>query len=116
MSNHLKKYLHCFLKIKKNEQQVEFRISKELILTKVSKDLTLFDITHVGNKLIYIMLDKDGKKRYIIKKIKMPIYIKYGNYQDCNYITDKVDLVAYVNAYEKSKITSILYRKLQNKI
>jgi uracil-DNA glycosylase family 4 len=103
-------------KMKEKEKDVEFRIPKELILTKISKDLTLFDITHSGNKLIYIMLDKDGKKRYIIKKIKIPIYIKYGNYQDCNYITDKVDLVAYVNTYEKAKISSTLYQKLQRHI
>jgi hypothetical protein len=102
--------------MKEKEKDIEFRIPKELILTKISKDLTLFDITHSGNKLIYIMLDKDGKKRYIIKKIKIPIYIKYGNYQDCNYITDKVDLVAYVNTYEKAKISSTLYQKLQRHI
>ncbi len=102
--------------ISKNKSSIKFKIPKELILTKLSDDLTLFDITHVNNKLIYIMIDKDGKKRYIIKDIKIPIYIKYGNYQHCNYVTSKVDLVAYVNTFEKSKISSKLYQKLQKYI
>lgn len=79
---------------------------------KFREDLTLFDIKILENKVIYIMINKEGKKEYITEEISYPIYIKNGSYQSCQYIDDDVDSYAIITEKEKNE----LVRTLRNNI
>ena len=94
----------------------DFNIPPEKTLTKFSPDLTLFDISIVNDKIIYIMIDKNGVKKYIIKDYIFPIYIKYGDYKDCHYIETNVECVANLTAKEKRQLRSKLYHNLTKTI
>jgi hypothetical protein len=87
-----------------------------LVSNKPITDFTLFDIQIIGNKVIYIVLDKDNNKEYIVNEFNIPIHIKYGNFKDCSFISDKVDFIAYVNAYEKRSIQDKLLQNLKSNI
>ena len=87
-----------------------------LISDKIINNYTLFDIQIIGNKVVYIVLDSNNNKEYIVNEFNFPIYIKYGNFKECNYISDKVDFVAYVSAYEKRSIQDKLLLNLKSNI
>ena len=93
-------------------QESRFNIPEESILTRFSPDLTLFDITIVNNKLIYILVDSNGKKRYVIEDFKFPVFVKQGNYKDCAYIEENVDYVAYLDSSQKEKLQRTLYSQM----
>lgn len=96
---------------------VEAESDKNLLITnKNISNFTLFDIQIIGNKVIYIVLDKDNNKQYIINEFNFPIHIKYGNFKECSYISDKVDFIAYVNSYEKRGIQDKLLQNLKSEI
>ena len=94
----------------------EVKDNNLLVVNKNINNYTLFDIQIIGNKIIYIVLDKDNNKEYIVNEFNFPINIKYGNFKECSYITDKVDFVAYVNAYEKRAIQDKLLANLKSNI
>jgi len=93
-------------------QQQEFSIPEDALLSRFSPDLTLFDVSIVGDKVIYIMIDDQGRKRYIIQDFVFPIYIKQGQYKDCKYIEDEVDFVANLNNQQKEKLQRMLYSQM----
>ncbi|RLA79075.1 MAG: hypothetical protein DRG78_13660 [Epsilonproteobacteria bacterium] len=66
--------------------------------------LTLFDIKTVYDKLIYIYIDPTGKKVYVNEEIKFPIFIKYGDYSECDYFITDIDGVCIVDSKQKNKL------------
>lgn len=57
----------------------------------IGKDWILFDIKRMGNKVLMIFTDGNGKKRYVAEDIKIKSFIKSGSYSDCDIITNVVD-------------------------
>jgi DNA polymerase len=78
----------------------------------MTSDMTLFDIKQDKNKAIYIMCDGQGKKHYITKDISIPIYIKRGNYMDCDYIETSVDEKWDINFSQRQMIMSSISSQL----
>ncbi|MEM4385967.1 MAG: uracil-DNA glycosylase family protein [Candidatus Anstonellales archaeon] len=51
----------------------------------------LFDIRRMGNKILMIFTDENGKKRYVTEDIKIKSFLRSGSYKDCDIITDNID-------------------------
>lgn len=79
------------------------------IITRFTKDLTLFDIKLINEKVIYIMKDEKGHKKYLIETFNMPVYIKSGEYKDCHLIESDVEYVCLLTNENRSKLTKMLY-------
>jgi len=84
-------------------------IPPEKIITRFTKELSLFDIKIINEKVIYIMKDIKGCKKYLINDFQMPIYLKSGKYKDCHIIENNVDAVCIITAEERIKLNKILY-------
>jgi hypothetical protein len=81
------------------------------------KEYTLFDIKIIENKILYILINKSGDKKYITEDISYPVYIKQGKYSDCAFMIDSdPDLVVYLTQQQKLYLNNILNKKMQNKI
>ncbi len=79
----------------------------------ISDTMTLFDVKHINNKIIYIFFDSETQeKKYIIDDIKFPVYIKKGQYRECDYITNKVDAFIEINEEQRSKLMYTLRSNL----
>lgn len=104
--------------IKKNAenptQVSDYNLSPESIVTKMTSDLTVFDVKELKDKLVYILKDKDGNKKYYFEPIRIPVYIKLGEYKDCNFITTEMDQVAYLNSYQLSQLNKKIYADMQS--
>lgn len=83
---------------------------------KENPNLTLFDIKIVKNNVLYIFCDENGQKQYFIEEVKFPVYIKYGNYRQCDYIEKNVDEVSYLNVNEKATLNGQMIRRLSQTI
>lgn len=97
------------LKIVKTET---INIDESRIITKLTNDLTLFDIKQFGDKIVYIMVDVHGTKKYLINSIQYPVYIKNGTYPECISFTNKVDGVVYCTDEQRKFLNSQLYRDI----
>lgn len=77
------------------------------------ENCTLFDVKILKDVLLYILIDNNtNEKKYIKRPFSFPVYVKNGQYQDCEYITNKCDFVTYLTEKERS----ILYNTLNKKI
>ena len=94
---------------------VKFSIPKDAIITQFDKSLTLFDVQVIGENVVYIMADPNGNKKYLLEPVQFPVHLKYGNYTDCEYISDKVDNVVYLTAQERKLLNQKMYYDLRNK-
>ena len=83
------------------------------IVTRITPNLTLFDIQRIRNQIIYIFINDIGEKRYLLKDINFPVHIKNGIYKDCDYIENQFDHVVYLNDFQKRNLTGILRRKME---
>ena len=86
-----------------------FNIDPDLIVNKITNDYTILDVKTFKNKLIYILKDKNNIKRYYFEDFNIPVYIKYGQYKQCNYFTEEVDAVCYVTSDEMEQLNRKLY-------
>jgi len=84
-------------------------ISKDKIVTRFTKELTLFDIKIIDEQVIYIMKDINGQKKYLIEKFQMPIYLKSGVYKDCHIIENHIEAICIISALDRIKLNKILY-------
>lgn len=94
------------------QKESSVRLKEDQIATNFSSSLTLFDVKIFNNQIVYILKDEEGKKKYKFENIKMPIYIKSGEYQTCPFITENVDNVAYINEDQKQILSRKLYHNM----
>lgn len=99
-----------------NNINCNYDIPQENIITKLNNNYTLIDIKELNNQLIYIMKDENGNKKYYIEEAKVPVYIKFGNYKQCNMITNDVDQVVYLNLFELAQLNKKLYQDMNSLI
>lgn len=90
------------------------RLSDDQIVTNFSTSLTLFDTKIFNGQIVYILKDSDGKKKYKFEPIKLPVYIKTGEYPNCPFITENVDNVVYLTEEQKQNLTRKLYHDMSN--
>jgi len=106
----------------RNEQQrqTEFgddiRIDPSKIITRITNDLTLFDIQTLNEKIIYIFKNGKNQKRYVIENIKIPIYIKNGTYSQCLNVDSNMDGVCYVTAKQRQYLNKTLFSAAQKQL
>lgn len=99
-------------KMVQNIDTTKLSIPDEKIITKITNDLTLFDVKQLGDKIVYIMIDKRGVKKYLVKTINFPVFVKKGNYSDCINFPDTVDAVLMCSEQDRKNLNSILYREI----
>jgi len=87
-------------------------IPEDKIITKITNDLTLFDVKQLGDKVVYIMLDRRGIKKYLVETINFPVFVKKGNYSDCVNFPDSVDAVLMCTEQDRKTLNSKLYREI----
>jgi len=90
----------------------QFNIPEQQKINSITNDLTLFDVKVIKDKVIMIMLDKQGRKKYFVQPINFPVYIKKGSYSECINFTDKMDGVIFCTEEERQSLNSKLYREI----
>jgi len=94
---------------KTNTPSIQYNIPSENIIDDPDSSLTYLDsITLEYDNIVHVYLDKDGIKKYIFDKIKIPIYIKNSEFNDRELLTNHVDSVFYVNKNQKYNLTKTL--------
>lgn len=91
----------------------EFNIDPSKIITKITSDYTILDVKQINNKQIFMFKDKSNVKRYYIQDIKVPVYIKFGDYKHCKFITDEMDQVVYLTAAQLEQLNKKLYSDMK---
>jgi len=90
----------------------DFNINPNQIITTLTNDLTLFDVKTIKDKVIMIMLDKHGMKKYLIQPIQVPVYIKSGTYKECINFSSNMNGVIICSEQERQLLNSKLYREI----
>lgn len=81
------------------------------------KNYTLFDIKIVNEQVLYILIENGtGNKKYISENISFPVYIKKGNFRQCDYFVDDCDFVTYLSNQQKMNLSQQMKRKLSNEV
>jgi len=102
-------------KIIKIEEQIvqqnynNINIPENKIISRFTTDLTLFDIRIINEKVVYIMKDTTGNKKYLIDDFQVPIYLKSGIYKDCHIIEREMDCISILSNEERTKLSKLLY-------
>lgn len=116
---HLNK-LNDFLKKYSNEKIKKNNINKSIFenanLDLNIKDYTLFDIKIINDKVLYILLDLNGNKKYLVEDISFPVYIKFGQYNDCDlflFENNKLNTV-YLTLKQKQQLEFMLEKKMSS--
>jgi len=90
----------------------DFNIPEHQIIKTLTNDLTLFDVKPIKDKVIIIMLDKHGVKKYLIQPIQVPIYIKSGSYKECINFSSDMNGIIFCSEQERQLLNSKLYREI----
>lgn len=116
----LKEFLTKYNKEKINRINMEKGLVKSDSFKNINSSLnkyTLFDIKIIEEKILYILIDDKGSKKYITEDISYPVYIKQGKYSDCSFMLDtEPDLVVYLTNQQKIYLNNILNKKLHRNI
>lgn len=81
------------------------------------QNYTLFDIKIVNEQLLYILIENGtGNKKYISENISFPVYIKKGNFRQCDYFVDDTEYVTYLSNQQKMNLQQQMRRKLANEV
>jgi uracil-DNA glycosylase family 4 len=94
-----------------------FTIPEDKIVKNVNENYTLFDIQIMNEKVIYILIDQNGEKKYLFgEQVQFPVYFKSGKYNDCKYIEDMgtIEAIAYLTKEEREQLNRKLYYNLKN--
>lgn len=91
------------------DADILINIPPEKLITRFAKDLTLFDIKIINEQVIYIMKNTEGQKLYLCEKISLPIYLKQGQYKDCHFIEENIDMVCLLTNEDRLKLNKSLY-------
>jgi hypothetical protein len=103
--------LHELISSSKSKEIVNnVEIPEELRMNRIEKGWILWDTQIINNEFVLYTFThhKTMEKKYDRCEIEYPIYIKHGNFKDCDYITSQVDDVIYVNAQEKAELSKQL--------
>lgn len=87
---------------------LEYSISPDKIISRIDENHTLLDIRILGERVIFIVKDVNGKKKYYFEDVRVPIYIKSGQYHECPAISSSVDTMIVLSAEEKDKLSKSL--------
>jgi len=103
------------------DNQIEEDIQFDNLLTKLPSTVLppgciLFDIQIIKGNVIYIIVDSNGKKQYINNTITYPIHIKKGKFNECEFIDDEMDFIAYLSMNEKQILSQKLNDNLKKQI
>jgi len=69
---------------------------------------TLFNIEIFNDQIIYILIDKNGDKKYIVEKVVFPVYVKLGQYSECEYIQNIIDYQVDLTLKQKQQLSAKL--------
>jgi len=95
---------------------IKNNIIKSKIIDRLTNDLTLFDIKVLENKVLYILKDSNGRKLYHIQDFSIPIFIKSGQYKDCEYITTDIEAKIDLDYKQREKLLKqFFYNKRDQK-
>lgn len=115
----LREYLATGVARSQNEQtasNAEFAISNDKILSRLDNSHTLFDTKVIGEKIMYIMKDSAGNKKYYFEDAQIPIYIKGGSYRDCSMISNNSDQTLLLSVAEKDQLVKMLRYNMQKHV
>ncbi len=103
---------------KELSQKEKIDIPEEQILERLENDWILFDIQTLDNNVLLYTLtnNKTSEKKYIKKEVEYPIYIKYGSFSSCEYISDNVDQTILLSSEEKEQLSRQLNWNIRNLI
>jgi len=93
-------------------ETTSFNIPEHQLIKSLTNDLTFFDSKVIKDKIIMIMLDTHGTKKYLIQDIQVPIFVKPGSYSECVNFSDSVSGVVYCSEQERQALNSKLYREI----
>lgn len=97
-----------------NTEKSKYNIPNENIIYSYNKDYTFLNAFTVENDIIMVFIDQNGTKKYLIQNINMPIYIKFGNYEDNEFIDKKMTQVCYITKQQKSILENTLKKKMKS--
>jgi len=81
------------------------------------KNYTLFDIKIINEQVLYILLENEtGNKKYITENISYPVYIKTGNYRQCDHFLNNTDFVVYLSKSQKMNLSQQMKRQLNKEV
>lgn len=102
---------------KKDKQTLSIDQSKiENTVSRIEQNYTLFDVRIIGEQVVYVLCDENGKKKFMTEQVNYPIYIKNGMMKDCDYITDKISATVHVTNQQKMALQGMLMKNLKNTI
>lgn len=90
------------------------QIPQDRIVTRFDKNMTLFDVSVIGETIIFIMKDENGVKKYMYQTVSHPIFIKDGLYKTCNLIESEVQNTCNLTAADKKKLQQLLYQNMRH--
>lgn len=93
-----------------NQYETNFKTTQN---SRLERGDTLFNVETLNDKIVYILIDINGKKKYIVEDIQFPIYIKNGTYGDCEYISDNYDSIVFLTAKQKQQLSSKLNQNIK---
>jgi uracil-DNA glycosylase len=81
--------------------------------SRIEKGDTLFNIETLNDQLVYVFIDSNNKKKYIIEQIQYPIFIKNGKYQECNYIEEDINYKVILSHKQKQTLSHRLNQNIK---
>lgn len=86
-------------------KKVEHNIPNDKLITQPTDDMTLFDVVNLDSRyIVHIFIDSNGEKKYLIDDYKLPVFIKNKSWKECTMLTDEVDMVSYINGFDRYKL------------
>jgi len=83
-------------------------------ITKITPDLTFFDVREINNKILKIYINKDGQKRYLLTDYNVNFFIKNASWKECDQITSQVDGIVTVSGRDKYNVIKKVRDKLNS--
>ncbi len=98
-----------------SNQNLNYNIPQEKIITSISDDLTFFDVKDIGNnQLVKIFIDSNGIKKYYFEDYKYEINLKNQPFFKCKMIDNKMDHIIQITGSKKYYISKLLRDSLKN--
>lgn len=93
-----------------------FNVNEDDYVDEVTSDLTFFDSTTLtSNIILKIYIDSEGKQKYKLEEIDIPIYIRNRDWKDCEMVETNFDYkVKITSTNEKYELTKTLRNNLES--
>lgn len=111
-------FLEKYASTKINRSNTESKVSPNIAdISSELKNYTLFDVKIIGEKVLYVLIENEtGNKKYISEDISIPIYIKRGSFEQCEYMTDQVNYTAYLSNSNRQQLFKLINENLNREI